>query len=77
MKAQNTWFKINGFKISFDENGKLKTWDGAHFTKSGAKWFGKRLKKLMQYNYQLSFEFFFDNKNTLKKLLLLILKLEA
>ena len=34
----------------FDENGKIKTWDGVHFTKSGAKWFGKKLKKYLNYN---------------------------
>lgn len=34
----------------FDDNGKLKTWDGAHFTKSGAKWFGKKLKSLDIFN---------------------------
>ncbi len=33
----------------FDENGQIKTWDGSHFTKSGAKWLGKKLKNL--YNY--------------------------
>tara|TARA_B100000575_G_C23028520_1_gene592233 strand:- start:31 stop:1128 length:1098 start_codon:yes stop_codon:yes gene_type:complete len=33
----------------FDEDGQIKTWDGSHFTKSGAKWLGKKLKNLFNY----------------------------
>jgi peptidoglycan/LPS O-acetylase OafA/YrhL len=34
----------------FDENGKIKTWDGAHFTRSGAKGLGEKLKTFLNYD---------------------------